>query len=112
MEDYAADTEVTLTATANAGHELSSWGGACSGTGSCVVTMAQARSVTAAFVATPTGTYPLTVTVTGNGTVTSNPTGINCLNDCTEDYDHNTIVTLTAAPDNGHAVQSWSGGGM
>ena len=42
-------TEVTLTATANAGSQFAGWGGACSGTSTCTVTMDAARSVTATF---------------------------------------------------------------
>ncbi len=49
-EDYAADTVVTLTATAADGSEFTGWtGGGCSGTGTCVVTMSSAQSVTATF---------------------------------------------------------------
>lgn len=49
-EDYAADTEVTLTASATAGSEFIGWtGGGCAGTGVCVVTMSSAQGVTATF---------------------------------------------------------------
>jgi hypothetical protein len=41
-------------------------------------------------------TYTLTVFTSGNGTVTSNPTGIDCGLDCSESYTYNTVVTLTA----------------
>ena len=48
-----ADTEVTLTATPNGASAFTGWsGGGCSGTGTCVVTMDQARSVTATFSST------------------------------------------------------------
>jgi len=40
---------VTLTATPDTGSVFSGWSDACSGTGSCVVTMSQARSVTVKF---------------------------------------------------------------
>jgi lysozyme len=40
---------VTLTATPNPGFELAGWSGACSGTGSCTVTMDGDRAVTATF---------------------------------------------------------------
>src|SRR4030095_5918505 len=43
---------VTLTATPAAGSTFAGWSGACSGTGSCTVTMSAARSVTATFNAT------------------------------------------------------------
>ncbi len=49
-EDYAADTVVTLTAVAADGSDFTGWaGGGCSGTGTCVVTMSSAQSVTATF---------------------------------------------------------------
>jgi hypothetical protein len=46
---YASGSVVTLTATAAAGSTFAGWGGACSGTGTCSVTMTAARSVTATF---------------------------------------------------------------
>ena len=47
-----AGSEVTLTAVAVEGSQFDGWSEACSGTGSCVVSMTEARSVTAAFSAT------------------------------------------------------------
>ena len=47
--DYAAGTSVTLTAIPASGSFFSGWGGACTGTGSCVVTMSAAKNVTATF---------------------------------------------------------------
>ncbi|MDP4028816.1 MAG: choice-of-anchor D domain-containing protein [Gallionella sp.] len=46
---YASGTSVTLTATPVAGSTFSGWGGACTGTGSCVVNMNATQSVTATF---------------------------------------------------------------
>jgi uncharacterized repeat protein (TIGR02543 family) len=48
-EVYNSGTVVTLTATPAAGDSFAGWSGACTGTGSCQVTMTQARSVTATF---------------------------------------------------------------
>jgi endoglucanase len=58
-----------------------------------------------------TSTYPLSVTHAGNGTgtVTSNPTGIDCGSDCSETYASGTPVTLTAAPATGSTFGGWSG---
>lgn len=46
---------------------------------------------------------------TGNGTLTSNPAGINCGADCSEPYDANAVVTLTAAADASALFTGWSG---
>ncbi len=48
-ENYDENTKVTFTATAGQGSEFAGWGGACSGTDACVVTMNQAQTVTATF---------------------------------------------------------------
>lgn len=48
-EAYATDTQVTLTATPDSGSVFAGWSGACSGTGSCSLTMSSAQSVTATF---------------------------------------------------------------
>jgi hypothetical protein len=48
-ETYNYNTSVTLTAAAATGSTFTSWGGACSGTGTCTVTMDAAKSVTADF---------------------------------------------------------------
>lgn len=56
--------------------------------------------------------YPmseLTVTVEGEGTVTSSPEGISCGADCAESYTPETVVTLTAEPEPMHAFAGWSG---
>ena len=55
--------------------------------------------------------FTLTVAKTGNGTVTSNPGGINCDNDCSESYSSGTIVSLTATPGPGSFFTGWSGNG-
>jgi hypothetical protein len=46
---FREGTVVTLTATAGANSTFQGWSGACTGMGSCVVTMSQARQVTATF---------------------------------------------------------------
>ena len=74
-EDYSAGQNVTLTATPDAGGTFLGWSGDCTGTSACVVSMTQARNVTATF-DTPPPPQTLTVAVTGDGTVTSNPAGI------------------------------------
>ncbi len=46
---FAAGTTVTLTATPNTSSTFAGWSGACSGTGSCTVTMNSSQAVTATF---------------------------------------------------------------
>jgi hypothetical protein len=55
-ENYDSGTSVTLTAAPTAGSTFTGWSGACTGTGSCTVSMTEARSVTAAFASTTGGT--------------------------------------------------------
>jgi predicted transglutaminase-like cysteine proteinase len=114
--DYAEDTLVTLTATADTGNELTGWTGACSGTGTCEVTMDAAKSVSATFVAeVPPTQHELDVTVTGNGKVDADSGAIsNCRASsgvCSDDYAENTLVTLTATADGGNEFTGWTGAG-
>ena len=106
--NYASGTSVTLTAAAAAGSTFAGWSGACSGTGSCTVSMTEARSVTATF---NTVSYALSVSRsgTGSGTVSSSPAGISCGSDCSESYASGTSVTLTAAAVAGSTFAGWSG---
>ena len=107
-------TTVTLTATPAGGSTFVGWSGSsCSGTGTCVVTVDAAKTVTAQFDIIPVVTFALNVTKagTGTGTVTSAPPGINCGADCSQNYAENTVVTLTAAPAASSSFGGWSGGG-
>jgi len=47
--NFAANAKVTLTAVAASGFSFAGWGGACSGTGTCAVTMDAAKLITANF---------------------------------------------------------------
>ena len=49
---YTANTPISLTASPSAGSTFAGWSGACSGTGSCQITMSADMSVTATFTAT------------------------------------------------------------
>jgi len=107
-QPYDLGTNVTLTADPGQSSTFGGWSGACGGSGlTCSVVMNASKSVTATFVSKPL----LTVTPSGagSGTVTSNPAGIDCPADCTEDYDTGTPVTLTATPAAGSIFTGWSG---
>ena len=94
---YNVGTTVTLTATPGANYVFSGWtGGGCSGTSTCTVTMNNAVNVTAAFTL---NTYPLTVTVTGSGTISDSTGAINCpAAACSASFTYGTVVKLTATP--------------
>jgi phospholipase C len=107
---FNSGTSVTLTATPAAGSTFAGWSGACSGTGTCTLTLTSNASVTASFnVSGPT----LTVSLPGPGagTITSNPTGINCGSVCSASFNTGTSVTLSESPATGTTFAGWSGGG-
>lgn len=108
-QDFSNSTSVTLTATADEGFTFDRWEGACTGNGSCIVSMSSDQNVRAIFIEVDNNHYTLTVTVTGSGVITSNPEGINCQSDCSEDYLANTTVTLTATPGQGFVLDHWQG---
>ncbi|MFT3838619.1 MAG: hypothetical protein QM723_16695 [Myxococcaceae bacterium] len=109
---YTDGTMVTLTPAISTGSSFTGWGGACSGTGACVVAMTQAQTVTASFTLKQ---YVLTVTTTGPagaGTVTGSPGSISCPGiQCSQTFNYGSAVTLTASPTVGNTLSAWSGGG-
>jgi cysteine-rich repeat protein len=110
--DFNNNTMVTLTAAASSDSVFLGWSGACTNmSGTCTVTMTQARNVDAQF---GLNTFTLTVTKsgTGTGTVTSATAGIDCGTDCDESYLANTPVTLIANPDSTSTFTGWSGSGI
>jgi Divergent InlB B-repeat domain/FG-GAP-like repeat len=111
-ESYTSGTIVVLTATPTAGSVFSGWSGH-SDCNNGSVTMSANRNCTATFNAQPVQTFGLSVNKTGagNGTVTSNPAGINCGSDCSESYTSGTVVVLSAHPAVGSVFSGWSGSG-
>ncbi|TQV88894.1 InlB B-repeat-containing protein [Aliikangiella coralliicola] len=104
-ENYTENTDVTLTATAEATHTFDGWSGDCNGTDTCQLSMSQNRLVTAIFIPKST----LTVSKNEGGMVTSQPEGIDCGNDCDQAYARNTNVVLTATPQDGYIFSGWAG---
>jgi hypothetical protein len=112
VADYGPGTEVILTATAAAGGIFGGWSGACTGTGTCTITMDANKAVTATFVSAAnlrrltilkSGTAGL-----GTGAVTSTPAGIDCGSTCTASFAVGAQVSLTASPDEGSVFSSWT----
>jgi len=107
--NYPQGTQVTLNATPASGWAFSGWsGGGCSGTGPCNLTINQNLAVTGTFTQNPVN-YTLTVSTTGNGSVTSTDGFINCPGTCSHTYVSLTQVTLNAAPASGWTFSGWTG---
>ncbi len=104
---FQHNTVVTLTATPDTGSQFTGWTGACTGN-TCITTVTAARNVTATFTLI---TYTVTATKAGNGagSITTDPSGIDCGITCSNSYNYNTVVTLTAAADTGSTFTSWEG---
>ena len=96
-ESYNDKTVITLTAAANPGSTFTGWGGACSGTGSCVITMDGDQVVTANF---EQDAYTLMI-VSDHGTVVKSPDQAT--------YQYGEVVQLTATPEAGWTFSGWSG---
>lgn len=107
FHEFAAGTPVELTARPTTGYTFVNWNGDCTGSANpCIVTMDAAKSVTARF----EPDQPLTVTVTGPGTVVSSPAGIICNSGetCEHHFPYGTSVSLTASPASDFV--GWAGG--
>jgi predicted outer membrane repeat protein len=100
---YAPNEPVTLTATPDTGFVFTGWGGACTGRGSCSLTMNGNKNVTATFGARHT----LSVSVSGNGSVSGG--GINCPGTCSVTVDPGTSIALQANAGSGNGLLNWGG---
>jgi hypothetical protein len=105
---FAQGSSVMLVASAEPGAVFAGWGGACSGTGICVVALDSDKTVTAAFTY---NLYSVNVTRTGSGSgkVESIPAGIDCGTNCSASFQSGAMVVLTAAPDAMSVFSGWSG---
>lgn len=104
--NYLYNTPVTITATPATYSTFSFWTGCDSASSNtCIVTMTDNRSVSAAFTLK---TYALTVGKSGTGTGTVTALGINCGTDCGENYIYGTGVTLTASANTGSTFAGWT----
>jgi hypothetical protein len=105
-QTYPHGTPVTLTASGIDGSTFAGWGGECSGTDGCQVTMDADRTVSASFTPPPKS---LTVELAGSGSGSVTGPGIDCPGDCAESYPHGSLVRLNAAGIDGAAFAGWSG---
>jgi hypothetical protein len=94
---YSVGTQVAVSATPNSGWAFNGWSGACSGAGSCAVSIYSDKTVTANF---SRQLYTLTTQVNpgSGGSVTGG--GL---------YGAGTQLTVIATPNSGWAFGGWSG---
>ena len=83
------------------------WSGACVGEGSCVVPLAESRSVTARFM--PRVKLTVAKQGLGNGTISTTPAGIECGPTCEADFVGGSSVSLSASADATSIFVGWSG---
>ena len=107
-ESVRNGTVVTLVATAGSRAIFGGWSGACTGSGPCVVTMSDARSVTASF---QPDVYPLTVTFVGGGTGIVTSDALNCSTGlpCTIEVPNGATRVLRAATAGDSVFGGWTG---
>ncbi len=116
---FAQNSNVTLTATPDANSVFTGWSSTgtpgttqvvCPGTGTCTFNMGtQQKQVTATFMAA----FPLAVSPagSGDGSVTSNPAGIDCGLTCSKNFQSGSNVILTATAGANSSFTGWSGEG-
>ena len=107
---FAPNTPVSLNETPGTGDTFAGWSGACTGAATCSVTVTTGTSVTAIF--NPPGAA-LTVSITGNGTVTSSPAGISCSNasttGCSATFPAGTAIRLSETAATNYSFGGWGG---
>jgi uncharacterized repeat protein (TIGR02543 family) len=108
---FANGTSVTLTAAPVTGYYFAGWGGACSGQGTCTLTITSNQTATANFAQIPSGNPLLTITVTGGGTVATNPSGLTCSTTCSYPFPTGTAVSLIPSVNVGQTFMGWTGEG-
>ncbi|MGI9101576.1 MAG: InlB B-repeat-containing protein, partial [Terriglobales bacterium] len=103
--NLASGTVIGLAATPGPNSVFTGWSGACTTSAPCSVTMSSNQSVTANFAPL----FPLSVALSGSGSVTSADGAINCGTACTANYPSGTTVVLTPTAAAGNVFSAWSG---
>ena len=93
-------TVVSLDAEPAATDRFVRWTGACTGAGTCQLTLAQAASVTAVYGPLR---IPVRVSIAGKGKVSCSPA-------CSKTFDAGGFLSLKAVPAKGWKFAGWSGG--
>ncbi len=106
--EFEEGVEVTLNQSPAAGSEFKEWTGACTGSGTCKVTMSAAKSVGAVFNLIPR-TLSITKTGTGSGEVKCK-VGAGSAEPCAASYPNGTALKLEATANPGSTFAGFSAG--
>lgn len=109
-QSYPHGAQISFNPSAASGWYFDGWSGACTGLNSCSITMNGSTSVTATFIQGQN--VPVTVALSGSGTVTSSPPGINCgggFSACSANFAIGEEIELISAPASGWTALGWNG---
>ncbi len=110
--DYVEGEAISLSATPEPGWEITGWGGTSNDTSTAATNSllmpASPHSVSVTYEAVAPTCYPLSLSRTGSGTVPSASPG-NSLGCSAGEYIQSEVINLTAIPDSGYEIESWSG---
>ncbi len=106
--EFEEGAEVTLNQAASAGSEFKEWTGACSGSGTCKVTMSAAKAVGAVFTLIPR-TLSITKAGTGTGEVKCK-VGAGSAEPCAASYPNGTALKVEASANAGSTFAGFSAG--
>ena len=105
---WESGSDVRLSVEPLQGTTFRGWGGACAGTGECVLKLDAPRSVTARF-AVLVRLATRVVQRAGSGVITSVPAGIKCPPTCDAEFERGAAVQLRAKPARGARLVGWQG---
>lgn len=108
--DFAEGVKVTLRASASEGYVFETWQGACEGKGSCTLSMTEDKTLAAVF-APKAQERRLTVLFRGDGqgSAVSESSTVKCSSDCSQVFNRDSQLTLSAEPERGFFFQGWGG---
>ncbi|HHB93131.1 MAG TPA: hypothetical protein ENK59_07985 [Thioploca sp.] len=110
QEQYVENTLVTLNAIPNDNSIFTGWSGNCSGIiKTCQLTMLESSNVNANFAIDNIATFPLSISLEGNGSGVVVIDGLECNLPCVREYANNTEVLLTTRPANNSNFVNWTG---
>jgi len=103
---FPYSSNVTFTATGGEGSVFDGWTGKCKGSGnSCSMNIKKASSLIASFARA----FNLSISISGEGKVSSSPKGVVCEESCSAQVKENSIVKLKARVSAGSLFFGWTG---